>query len=76
MLVILGARDSYYWCRWYVEGCFPLGPDIIVHGTGGTVEHVSGLPMHGCGEGEFCFVGTPGTGLVGQSRPRAQEGPG
>ena len=27
-------------------------------------------------KGEFCLVGTPGTGLVGQSRPRAQEGPG
>ena len=32
------------------RGCFPLGPDVIIHGTHGVVEHVSGLAVHGFGE--------------------------
>ena len=50
MLVILGARDVVGVGMW--RGCFPLGPDVVnINGTGGMVEHVSGLPVHGLEKG-------------------------
>ena len=51
MLVLLVSRDVVVVGIW--RACFPLGLDVvIINGTGGTVQHVSGFPVHRARFGE------------------------